>query len=67
MSLQVLISESEIQERIQAMADQMSQDHSDLKSPLLMVGILKGSFIFLADLARKLSVPTQVDFMEVSS
>lgn len=67
MSLQVLISEGEIQEKIQAMADQMSRDYSDVKSPLLMVGILKGSFIFLADLSRKLSVPTQVDFMEVSS
>ncbi len=38
-----------------------------VEKPLLIVGVLKGSFMFLADLARKMKVPTQVDFMEVSS
>jgi len=60
-----LISEKEIKERVKAIADEISRDYNG-KNPLL-VGILKGAFIFLADLIRELSIDAEVDFLAVSS
>ncbi len=60
-----LISEEEIKKRVKELADQISKDYAG-KRPLL-VGILKGAFIFLADLIRELSVDAEVDFLAVSS
>jgi hypoxanthine phosphoribosyltransferase len=62
----ILLSTDEIQERINVLADQISNDfqHAD---PLYLIGILKGAFIFLADLARHLKIPHRVDFMALSS
>jgi hypoxanthine phosphoribosyltransferase len=62
----VLISEERIRARVAELGVQLSRDYADLGDPLL-VGILKGSFIFLADLARVLTVPHAVDFLAVSS
>ncbi len=64
--LRVLISAMAIQARVKELADQISSDFSGVES-LYLVGILKGAFIFLADLARELSVPHSVDFMALSS
>jgi hypoxanthine phosphoribosyltransferase len=61
----VLYSASEIQTRVQELGEQISCDYAG-KTPLL-VGLLKGSFIFLGDLARALNVDSQVEFMVVSS
>jgi hypoxanthine phosphoribosyltransferase len=55
-----------IQARVKELADQISSDFSGVES-LYLVGILKGAFIFLADLARSLKVPHSVDFMALSS
>jgi hypoxanthine phosphoribosyltransferase len=63
---QVLLDEETIQQRVQAVADQVSADYRD-KEQIVLVGVLKGSFIFLADLARRLTVPHHVDFVAVSS
>lgn len=63
----VLINSDEIQARIKELAKQIDEDYKDIKEPLLLVGILKGSFIFLADLCRYLTIPHVVDFMAVSS
>ena len=63
---EVLISENEIQSRVAALAEQISRDYEDIDD-LVMVGVLKGSFIFLADLARKLTVPRTIEFIAVSS
>lgn len=60
-----LISEEEIKERVKSLAEEISRDYQG-KRPLL-VGILKGAFIFLADLIRELSVDAEVDFLAVSS
>ncbi len=60
-----LISEDQIQERVRAMARAIAQDYKG-KTPLL-VGVLKGSFIFLADLVRELDIPVEIDFLAVSS
>ena len=61
----VLLAETEIQRRVRQMAGQISADYAG-KEPLL-VGILKGAFIFLADLVRRLTIPVRLDFMAVSS
>lgn len=61
----VLISPEEIQKRVQELADQISADYRGKR--LYMVGILKGAFIFMADLTRALSIPHVVDFMALSS
>jgi hypoxanthine phosphoribosyltransferase len=63
---QILISEQRIKQRVQELAKQISQDYSEIKN-LYIVGILKGAFIFLADLSRTLSIPHMVDFMALSS
>jgi hypoxanthine phosphoribosyltransferase len=62
----VLLTEDAIQGRVRKLAAQISADYADVEQ-LLLVGILKGAFIFLADLARHLTVPHVVDFMALSS
>jgi len=63
---EVLIPEQQIQERVSVLAEQISSDYA-AKGDLVMIGVLKGSFIFLADLARKLSIPRTIEFIAVSS
>jgi hypoxanthine phosphoribosyltransferase len=62
-----LITTEQIQQRVKELAEQLNRDYADIKEPLVLVGILKGSFIFLADLCRYLTIPHVVDFMAVSS
>jgi hypoxanthine phosphoribosyltransferase len=62
----VLVSTDQIQHRVGDLARQISKDYEKAEK-LLLVGILRGAFIFLADLTRKISVPHAVDFMAVSS
>ena len=62
----VLISSEAIQKRVKELAQQIEADFSEIDR-LYMVGILKGAFIFLSDLARQLSIPHVVDFMALSS
>ena len=63
---EVMISEAQIAERVAELAAQISADYAE-KAPLVLVGVLKGSFIFLADLSRKLSIPRTIEFIAVSS
>jgi|UniRef100_A0A7C6EAW4 hypoxanthine phosphoribosyltransferase len=60
-----LISEAEIQKRVKELASQISSDYANLQP--LLVGILKGAWIFMADLARYLTIPVSFDFLTVSS
>jgi hypoxanthine phosphoribosyltransferase len=62
----VLVSTEQIKARVKELADQISQDYSGIDQ-IYLIGILKGAFIFLADLSRQLSIPHLVDFMAVSS
>ena len=66
MQLEVLISEAEIQRRVQELADEISRDYAG-QGELVLVGVLKGAFIFLADLSRRLTIPRSIEFMAVSS
>ena len=64
--LEILIGEADIQRRVQELADEISRDYFG-KGELILVGVLKGAFIFLADLSRRLSIPRSIEFMAVSS
>ncbi len=61
-----MIREADILRRVDELAAQISSDYAD-KAPLVLVGVLKGSFIFLADLSRRLSIPRTIEFLAVSS
>jgi hypoxanthine phosphoribosyltransferase len=65
-SPEVLISEEDIHARVLELATAISADYEDADD-LVMVGVLKGSFIFLADLSRRLSIPRTIEFIAVSS
>jgi len=62
----VLLTSEQIQTRVKQLAGQISKDYSDVDK-IYLIGILKGAFIFLADLSRQLKIPHLVDFMAVSS
>jgi len=61
----VLFTEEELRARVAQLGAEITRDYAG-KSPVL-VGILRGSFIFMADLAREIKIPVTVDFMAVSS
>ena len=61
----VLFSEEQLAQRVAEIADQIDKDYAG-KEPLL-VSVLRGSFVFMADLVRQITVPCTVDFMAVSS
>jgi hypoxanthine phosphoribosyltransferase len=60
-----LISASAIEEKVSELAAKISADHRE--GELVLVGVLKGAFVFLADLMRKLSVPCECSLIGVSS
>jgi hypoxanthine phosphoribosyltransferase len=62
----VIISVEDIQNRVSELATQISIDYAGVEQ-LYLIGVLKGAFIFLADLTRQLRVPHVVDFMALSS
>ncbi len=62
----VLISAQEIDARVDELAAQISSDYAD-KGELVLVGVLKGAYIFLADLSRRLTIPRLIEFIAVSS
>ena len=61
----VLITEDEIQDKLRELAKQISEDYRG--KDLLLVGVLKGAFVFMSDLARHIDLPLEFDFMAVSS
>jgi len=62
---QVLIPEAEIRSKLAEMGEKITADYRDRS--LLLVGVLKGAFVVMADLARHIDLPLQFDFMAVSS
>jgi hypoxanthine phosphoribosyltransferase len=61
----VLLPAGEIAARVTELGAQITQDYAG-KNPLL-IGVLKGAFVFMADLARAIDLPADLDFMAVSS
>lgn len=72
-NLETLLSAEEIQARVAALGQEITRAYEGRvgkgkeSEELVVVGILKGSFIFLADLARAIDLPVTIDFMSVSS
>jgi hypoxanthine phosphoribosyltransferase len=63
---QTLIDEETIKHRVAEIAARIDEDYADQEN-LVLVGVLKGAFILLADLSRRLTVPHTVEFIAVSS
>ena len=61
----VLITEEQIQEKIRDLGAQITADYAD--RDLLLIGVLKGAFVLMADLSRHIKLPLEFDFMAVSS
>ena len=61
----VLLSEEEIKGIVSDLAARINRDYADKR--LLLIGILKGAYVFLADLARALTIPCEIEFLRVSS
>ena len=62
---QLVLSSERIQTRITELAAQIATDYRD--KDLVLIGVLNGAFIFLADLCRALTIPHQIDFIRVAS
>jgi len=62
----ILISEEDIQMRVTELAAEIERDYHK-EDLVVLIGILKGAFIFTADISRKMTVPHMVDFMSISS
>ena len=64
--IDVLFDEASIAQRVKELGAQITRDYQDGKT-LVLVGVLKGSFLFLADLCRAIDLPVEIDFLSVSS
>ena len=60
-----VLKKDEIDEKIASIAHRISSDYQDQE--LILIGVLKGAFVFLADLMRKLTIPVKVDFVRIYS
>ncbi|WP_413527864.1 hypoxanthine phosphoribosyltransferase [Rahnella inusitata] len=63
----VMISEQEVKTRIAELGREITAHYRDSGSEMVLVGLLRGSFMFMADLCRAVDVPHEVDFMTASS
>lgn len=63
----VMIPENELNDIVQKIADDIDRDYPDPHKKLLLLGILKGSVVFMGDLMKKIKRPVEIDFMKVSS
>ncbi len=61
----ILISEEELQQKVKELGEKITQDYQGKE--IRVIGILRGAFIFMADLIRNIHVPLSVDFMSISS
>lgn len=62
---EVLCSQEQIEQRVKELGEQISRDYKDKK--LFIVSLLRGSFIFAADVVRKITIPVKIGFMTTSS
>ncbi|NLN65785.1 MAG: hypoxanthine phosphoribosyltransferase [Clostridiaceae bacterium] len=65
MKLKVLVSKEQLEEKTSELAQRITRDYQGKE--LVLVGVLKGGFIFLADLARKIDMDLTIEFISVSS
>jgi hypoxanthine phosphoribosyltransferase len=63
--LKLLFSKKEIAEAVARLAREISADYADKR--VVLVAVLKGAFVFLADLVRQLTIPAEIEFMRIAS
>ena len=63
--MRIMISQGELAQMVQQLGEQISRDYAGKR--LLLVGVLKGAFVFLADLARAITIPCEVEFVRAAS
>lgn len=63
----VLITAEEIDRMTTEIAARIDADYKDMEGKLVLLGILKGSVVFMSDLMKKITLPVEIDFMKVSS
>ncbi|ROP58399.1 hypoxanthine phosphoribosyltransferase [Enterobacter sp. BIGb0383] len=66
-TVEVMISEAELATRVAELGREITERYQDSGSEMVLVGLLRGSFMFMADLCRAVQVPHEVDFMTASS
>lgn len=65
--LEIILTEEQIQERIKEMGAELNRFYADKPEELIMVCVLRGAVLFMADLARQIERPVTFDFIDVSS
>jgi hypoxanthine phosphoribosyltransferase len=63
--LKLLFSKKEIAEQVARLTQEISADYANKK--VVLIGVLKGAFVFLADLVRQLTIPVEIEFMRIAS
>jgi hypoxanthine phosphoribosyltransferase len=65
----ILIPEQDVRSRIAELGQEITNfyQHKNIHTPLVVVGLLRGSFMFMADLVREIHLPVEIDFMTTSS
>ena len=63
---EILLTEEEISEKVKYLGEQISQDYNK-NDEIVVVGVLKGASVFMADLIRQINIPVYIDFIAVSS
>lgn len=64
---EILFTEDQISRRCRELGKQLTEDYKDRAGSLLLVGLLKGSIPFMAELSRRIELPVQMDYMYVTS
>ncbi len=63
----ILVTEEETQDIVKKLSKQITDDYKSKNTRLLLLGILKGSVVFMSDLMKNIDLPVEIDFMKVSS
>lgn len=62
-----LLTEEQLQFRIKELGEQITKEYKGINEEIILIGLLRGSVIFLSDLCREVKLPIKIDFMSVSS
>ena len=62
-----LITREELQKKVKELGVKITEDFKNENEPLIVIGLLKGSIVFMADLIREIKLPLEIDFIEASS
>ena len=65
--IKVLVTQEEVRKTVRRLGEEITRHYKEKEADLLLVGLLRGSFVFLADLVREIKLPLMVDFMSLSS